>query len=495
MTERRKRSIPSKGKSGSFTGKLLKAILIICPILLALLFIGLFLLKGWIESYRNSDAFREFLASKVAGALKAEAELASLRWEGNSVFADGFRAEGYEDASIAKLEVDGVRAVFGGAQESAWQVPEAFANRMNLEFSPRRLPGRHADLTPSGSGDDGGGDGVPGWLKPYLPTGFEIDVVKIDAANLGVKDADAVETFALRSVRSEILPAAGSGWDIRGQGGDLFIAGQPDLGIDRFRVRLQGPELFINEAEIDAYETARLSGTGSVAFAEGTPLDLDLQVSNLDVKHLLGPEWQDRVKGTLRGDIKLTGHATGGNGLRQEGTLHLVDGLLTDLPLLEKIADYSRSDRFRRLTLSQASGDFDRQGDRIVITNLKVQSDGLSRLEGSLVIDGRALDGNLRLGITPGTLQWIPGAEQKVFVTAEDGFLWTPVRLAGTLDEPSEDLTNRLIAGAVEKLVEDAPQKAIDTANEAIKNPTAAPGTLIDEGKKLIDTLVPLLGQ
>lgn len=493
MTERRKRSKTSKGKSGNFTGKLLKAVLIICPILLALLFLGLFLLKGWIERYRNSDAFRDFLATKVAEVLKAEAELASLRWEGNSVFADGFRARGYEDAAIAELEIDGVRAVFGGARDSAWQVPEAFANRMNLEFSPRRLAGRHTDSRPAVDPDAGGSEGGPGWLKPYLPTGFQIDVLKIDAANLSVKDADAVESFALRSVRSEILPAAGSGWDIRGQGGDLFITGQPDLGIDRFRVRLRGPELFINEAEIDAFESARISGTGSVAFADGTLLDLDLHLSNLDIKHVLGPQWQDKVRGTLGGDIELTGQVAGENGLRQQGTLNLKDGLLTDLPLLEKIADYSRSDRFRRLTLSHASGEFDRQGDRIVITELKVQSDGLSRLEGSLVIDGRALDGNLRLGITPGTLQWIPGAEQKVFVTAEDGFLWTPVRLTGTLDEPSEDLTSRLIAGAVEKLVEDVPRKAIDTATEAVKNPTAAPGNLIDEGKKLIDTFVPLL--
>lgn len=494
MSQRRKRSPSPGGKTSSFTGKLLKVILILGPLLLILLFVGLFLLKGWIEGYRNSDAFRMFLAGKVSEVLKSEVELDSLRWEGNSVYADGFRARGYEDAVIASVEIDGIRATFGGASEGAWQVPESSANRMNLEFSSRRLAGKHEESIPEAEPSAGGSE-LPDWLKPYLPTEFELGVTKVDAATLVVKNQDGADSFALRSVRTEIEPLPGSGWDFRGQGGDLFLAGQPDLDIQNFRVRLQGNELFINQAEIDAYDGARLSITGSLAFREGTPVDLDVNLSNLDVKKVLGPEWQDRVSGTLRGEIKVTGNAEGREGLKQSGTLYLDEGLLTDLPLLGKIADYTRSERFRRLTLSKAQADFTREGDRIVITNIAIQSDGLSRLEGSLIVDGRALDGDFKLGVTPGTLRWIPGAEQKVFAGSGAGFLWTDLRVAGTLDSPSEDLSSRLLVGAVESVVEEAPQKAIDTATDVIRNPTATPGNMIDEGKKIIDTLVPLLGQ
>ena len=56
-----------------------------------------------------------------------------------------------------------------------------------------------------------------------------------------------------------------------------------------------------------------------------------------------------------------------------------------------------------------------------------------------------------------------------------------------------EDLTSRLAVAAAGQLVEDVGNSAVDTATEAIRNPTSVPGNVIDEGKKLIDTLVPLL--
>ncbi|MCB1062157.1 MAG: hypothetical protein KDN20_04450, partial [Verrucomicrobiae bacterium] len=299
--------------------------------------------------------------------------------------------------------------------------------------------------------------------------------------------------FALHSVRTELTPTSGGGWEIAGTGGDLFIVNQPDFDIDRFRVRWQGTDVFLNEAEIDVFEDARLSGRGVIGLTPGTPLDLDLRISNLDVKHVVGPEWEKKISGRVSGDIALEGSIDAPGGLKQSGTLSLSEGLLTNLPLLETIGKYTKSERFQYLTLNEAVGDFERQGDRLVITNIKIQSDGLSRLEGSLTIDGQAIAGTFRVGVTPGTLRWIPGAERKIFVTSENGFLWTNVNVSGTIEEPKEDLTSRLVVAAAETLVEDAPQKAIDAAKEAIKNPTATPGSLIEEGTKLLDALSPLL--
>ncbi len=491
MSRSRKRTPASSARGGNLGNRLLKGVLIAGSVGLVLLFIGVFALRSWIDNYRNSEAFRQWLSGKVAVMLRSDVELAAMKWESGSVYADGFRARGYEDASQARLELDGMRATFGGARNGAWQVPEATANRMNLEFSRDRLPGEFA--THSGVVATESGAGAPGWLKRYLPTEFEIGTLRIAAANLGVLDPGGKETFALRSVTTELEPTAGGGWEIAGQGGDLFIAGQPDLEIQRFRLRWQDTDLFLNEAEVDVHDDARLSGRGVVSLVPGTPVDLDLKVSNLDVKRVIGPEWEKKISGTVRGDIALEGTLDDPDGLRQSGTLHLDNGVLTDIPLLEVIGKYTKSERFQHLTLNEAAGDFERRGERIVITGIRVQSDGLSRLEGDLTIDGRSIEGTFRVGVTPGTLRWIPGAERKIFVTSENGFLWTDVRVAGTIDQPREDLTSRLVVAAAETLVEEAPGKAIDTAKEAIKNPAATPGSLIEEGTRLLDALSPLL--
>ncbi|MCB1231065.1 MAG: hypothetical protein KDN19_12390 [Verrucomicrobiae bacterium] len=490
MSQPRKRRQTSRKSAGNTGSRLLKGVLITGSVLLVLLFVGLFALKSWIESYRNSEAFRNWLAGKIATSLKSDVELAALKWESGSVYADGFRARGYEDAAHASLEIDGLRANFGGAENGAWQVPEATANRMNLEFSKDRLPGVYKAPASAATGTSSGPE-APGWLKKYLPTEFNIGVIRVDAANLSVLNDSKTETFALRTVPTELKPTAGGGWEIAGRGGKLVITSQPEFAIERFLIRWQGQEVFVNSAEVRVFDNARLSANGVVSLTPGTPIDFDLLVSNLDVKKVLGPDWQPKISGTVSGDIKLEGPVSS---LKQTGTLHLAEGLLTNLPVLEKIGQYTKSPRFQRLTLNEARGTFERIGDRIVITDIAVQSDGLSRLEGSLTIEGNAIQGEFQVGVTPGTLRWIPGAERKVFINSNKGFLWTDMIVTGTLDQPKENLSARLVNAAVETVVEEAPEKAIEAAKEALQNPAATPSTVIEEGKKLLNTLSPLLG-
>jgi hypothetical protein len=488
MSRNRKRT--PADRSGN---RALKIVLFGGSITLVLLFAGLFAIKAGIERYRNSDAFRERIEQKVAAILKSETALDALRWDGATAFAGSFRAKGYEDAGLAGLEMDGLRATLGGVEKGAWQIGDATISRLNIDFSRDRLPGTYASTLGGADAAGSSGPEAPAWLKRFLPDRFEIDAIETDAATLRVLDAKSTETFALRSVKTDFVPQADSGWEISGRGGKLFVATRPEMGIDHFRVRWQGQNLFVNEAAIELEGKARASFSGSVALNDGTDLDLDLDLANFDLQQWIaaGP-WRDRTSGTVRGTMKVTGPARDAAALRQKGTLHLDDGLVKDLPILKSIAKYTKNDRFERLTLNEATADFERQGDRVEITKLVVQSDGLSRLEGTLSLTGRNVSGQFKFGVTPGTLRWLPGAERKVFVEAHEGFLWTDLKLTGTLDEPREDLTARLVVAAAESLVEESPEKAIEAAKEALKNPTATPGAVIEEGKKLLDALGPL---
>lgn len=474
-------------------GRALKIVLITGVTLLVLLFGGLFAIRAGIERYRNSEAFRLWVGGKVATALRSDVQLDSLRWEGATAFADGFRARGYEDARLGGLEVDGARASLAGAKDGAWQITDAHVNRLKVAFSPERLPGNFPTASGDASQDGGSGPGAPAWLRRFLPDRFDLGPIETDAATLEVIGSEKATTFALRDVRTQFQRAAGGGWEIAGQGGQLFIPRQPDLAIDRFRVRWQDREVFLNEAEIKLPDEARVSATGVARLVEGTELDLDLSLANLDLKTLLNPAWQERVNGSLNADIKVTGLARDAEQLKQTGTVSVARGEVKNVPLLATVARYTKSKKFERLTLNEARADIERQGGRIQFTNLAIQSDGLARLEGDLTIDGGQLQGRFRLGVTPGTLQWIPGAERKVFTRTDKGFLWTDLTVTGTVDEPREDLSARLVTAAAESIVEQAPEKALDAVKDALKDPKATPESVIEEGKKALESLLPLL--
>ena len=64
------------------------------------------------------------------------------------------------------------------------------------------------------------------------------------------------------------------------------------------------------------------------------------------------------------------------------GDLRVSDGHLTALPVLDRIASYTATERFRRLSLRRAELKFRQEGKRLELTDIVVVSDGLLRIEG-----------------------------------------------------------------------------------------------------------------
>ena len=466
-----------------------------CGILLVLLFIALFAGRAMIKSWRNGDGFRDRLVSKLESVLKSEVAVEDLHWQDSSLYIGGLDAQGYRDAAIARINVDGVRATFDGTRDQAWQVPDVTLNQLGVEFSDDRLPQRAETML---DGDDAAASlqSVPAFLRRWVPQRAEIGVVRIDATNVLVKGkGDGGNVFALRAVETASKPITGSraGWRIQGRGGDMLIAGQPELGVERFDLRWVGSDLYLNQGTFEIYENGRIEADGEVLLGDTNTLDMRLIISGIDCAEVLDETWAKRVSGTLSGTVEVKGKIGGGEGLAQSGTLKLANAVVKNLPVLKKIATYTKSPKFDPLFLHQAEMDFERNGERLVITNLVLESDGLTRLEGSLTLNGEVIEsGKFRLGVTPGTLAMIPGAERKVFVESGDGgFLWTDVEVVGTLSEPRENLSQRLVGAAIGSVIEDAPGKVLDTAKDAIKDPTGTAGGLLEKGGDALKGFVP----
>jgi hypothetical protein len=96
------------------------------------------------------------------------------------------------------------------------------------------------------------------------------------------------------------------------------------------------------------------------------------------------------------------------------------------------------------LELNECSFGFGWKYPKIDVNDISIEERGKFRIEGELLIDQRRLRGTIRLGLTREYLDWLPNPEE-VFNRKQGGYLWTNVRLFGTLDDPEQDLSPRII--------------------------------------------------
>lgn len=476
-----------KHKRSTTQIKPLKWVLVAASLLFIFVFVGGFVVYLQVQSYLKSDAFRDQIINLAENKLHADIDLDQLRWDGSTVYADGWHARGYPDSFFSSMKMDGLRALFNGTDNSAWQIPEIRINQLSFIFSEDRLP----VATNRGSEFNNPPKAISRWLKKWVPDRADINVIGIDATNMIFQDSQGNQKLAISSVETTSRPMTAPGtWEIHGRNGELLIHNLPPMTVRKLETRWNGDEIFINQAALDFYDSAELTGTGDIKMGSSPELNLDLQLQNLETKKILSTNWKSKISGSLHGDIFISGNPKDKAPLKAKGTLQLKDGAIEGLPMLDLIAEYTKMKRFKRLALHKTHADFVKMGNRLEFSNIVLQSDGLTRLEGDLILEERKIiKGEFLLGVTPGTLSWIPGAEQKVFTNSKNGFLWTPLVITGTLDEPHENLSARLRGAAVDTLVNDAPKQATDAAKEILKNPSEA----IDKGKKLIDSLLPLL--
>ena len=274
----------------------------------------------------------------------------------------------------------------------------------------------------------------------------------------------------LRGTAFEIAPSDG-GWQVTGQGGRITYGALPPLDVDNLHLRYRAPSLFVNGAELRQPGGGSLQATGEVDFTR--QLDLRLALTNVAITPYLSEDWRLRAKGNLSGDVTVHSALPARGSPQLSGSLKISQGELTALPVLDQIAEFTRSQQFRRLNLNEASGDFTQDDSGLRVKNFVAESDGLIRVEGNFTIVNGMIDGTFQVGVTPSSLQWLPGSQTKVFTEARGGYVWSPMHLTGPANKPDEDLSKRLIAaaqGAAIEAVQDAAGQAVKTGKDAVKS-------------------------
>lgn len=424
--------------------------------------------SSWVGNFLKSESFRRMVSGHTGQALRAQAEFAPFQWTGPNVYSESLTVVGLPGSPLASLEATQVRATvdwraaFGGA----WRVESVDLLDVQLTLRPAEhvAEGEITASTPPTS--------APG----FLPTTFELGPVRAQRATILAKDSMG----ALQATLSDtalLFELQGASSEFSGTGGVLDVLDQPAIALESFRARLSKGEVFLTDARGRLGESGKLSASGQL----GDRSELRVQWSDIDTEEVLSGDWRDRLRGQLSGEVHLRWESE--RSVSARGSFLLTEGLLREVPLLDRIATFTGSPQFRRMPLQEVSGRFVSQEGSWEIDELVLESKGLLRAEGNLEIsEVGELNGVFRVGVAPQVLQWIPGSRERVFTTNQGGYVWTDVRVAGSLDNPTEDLSSRLSTAAAGDL--------IDRGTRALSDPA---GTAKDGAQEILDILTPFL--
>ena len=398
--------------------------------------------------YLRSDSFRKFLSAEVSRATKVRGEFSVFKWDGLAVETDSFVAEG--DGLITGLRAEGLHTEvgMGGIWRGIWEIRESSLQRLELTVDVAKpqeklatLPRKDAKATPR----------KPAWLPSKAEMqGLEITSVSLNAQlPTGPAMAHGMMVKVQPSGPKDAYRA-----DVCGGTLQLPIKNLPALELQHVQLRYQDRQLFITEAKMGLWEKGSIEATGEWDM-KLRQYSLEGTASGISCEEVLSKDWSKRLQGDLHTTFILeqgAGEATA------RGKLTVENATLTALPILDALAAYADTRRFRILALNEAHTQWLWKKGELTLTDLVISSEGLVRLEGQLTLRGEALDGTFRLGLAPGTLATIPGAETDVFTPGERGLRWAPLRITGTLQHPKEDLTDRLIAAAGLRIFEQIPE-------------------------------------
>ncbi|WP_411845858.1 hypothetical protein AAFN60_20025 [Roseibacillus persicicus] len=476
---------PAKASKKAANGWLGKGVLVAFALLL-LAFLGGYL---WAQSYLRSDEFRQQLAQQIGSAVKGKATVGEIEWQGAAMEVEelGLLSRQAGDWEIADVSA---KIDLGGIWNRTWLIPEIRMREATSRWDFRQEIAKPDEpvAKPTVAKTTSAGKG-----SSLLPNRTEVHQVRVeDYAGEVLTDGGS---YRWKGMTLECEPRQQLSTLVTLTGGRLLT---PHKGFEE--LELKSADLAIRK---DGIEMTRsdwsVDGMGELGLTAGVDDEgrkLKAEFEDWQFIQMLPPELAPFFAGTLNGEI-LWMQNLDSESDKVFGGVELKDGVIQGVPFMNRLAAYAGSARLRKLTLEEARATVHKSGDRWEVKDLVLFDKGLLRVEGQLTIEGEALSGRLHLGVPPGLLAHIPGAEEKVFLRENQGLLWTPVEISGTLKHPKEDLSERMIRAAGERMFEMIPETgvwALRYGTQAMDESTALllenQGLILEEGTRAVEEVI-----
>ena len=430
--------------------------------------LGLFVgARWWLDHFLRSEDFRRFLDRKTSAALQAEARLQPLRWNGAEVYTTGLKVRGTPDGALTAFDADQVRAAFdlGALWRRVWRVELVDVQRISAQLGDDRSTKDAPNQPRPEQIGSPGSDRHP--LAFLLPNRMEVGELRVETFTLGWQSGQLASTRLKARMHGDVRL-----WGVEGAGGTLSQTGFPTVALEDFAARTTREAIFVTKASGRPDGGGRLELSGRQALTGDHAANPAVNLEGVPIGPFLPPDWRGRLQGKVAARAQVTGTPADPHSWKANGHLDLREGQLEALPVLDQLAVFSSSARYRRAAVQRGGGDFTWTPDGLQVQNLVVESEGLLRVEGGFTVHRRQIDGTFRVGVAVSSVRWVNGIGAAVFdLPQHDGYAWTTMHVTGPVDHPREDLTGRLAAPAGQGILRKAQRGGdaiLDTAGSLL---------------------------
>jgi hypothetical protein len=389
-------------------------------------------LSPLLTSYLESDAFRVAMEKETAKGLHfPQASYAPIRRIGAlTAQSDSFKADHGQKAMKA-LDAHGITAKFDpwGVFLRQWRFTDVRVQSGNVEIqiyeaNPEAVPRKP-------------------WFAIFLPNRVYMEKIESEQANITWRFRDERAGFFGTQL---LITPNGRDFEYVVTGGRLKMAVVPDLDLRRTHILITKTLLTVYDLDLasDSRSDESIRAQGRAGLGQDKSVDVKANFNSVPIRQWLPAEWKGRLKGSAFGDVQWTGKDAKLESSSGEGSLRISNGRVDNVPLLNKLAELARKKSFERLDLNECSLGFAWHYSEIEIKDVTIEEKGKFRIEGEISVKRRLLRGTIKLGLTREYLDWLPNPEE-VFSRRSGGYLWTEVRVSGTIDEPRQDLSERII--------------------------------------------------
>jgi hypothetical protein len=385
-----------------------------------------------LTNYAESDAFRVKMEEETAKGLHfPRGRYAPVRRTGAlTAQSDSFKADNGQKA-MKSLDAHGITAKFNpwGVFLRQWRLDGVHVQSGNVEIQIYEAHPEPVKPKP--------------WFAIFLPNRVYLEKIESDQVNI---------TWRFRGERAGffetqlLINPNGRDFEYVATGGRLKMVPIPDLDLRRTHILITKTLLTLYDLDLatDSRSDESIRAQGHAGLGQDKSIDVKGNFNSVPIRQWLPAEWKGRLKGSAFGDIHWAGKDPKLESSSGQGSLRIQNGRIDDVPFLNKLAELAQKKSFERLDLNECSLGFVWRYPEIDIKDIIIEEKNKFRIEGEISVKRRLLRGTVRLGLSREYLDWLPNPEE-VFSRHSSGYLWTDVHLSGTIDEPRQDLSQRII--------------------------------------------------